>query len=225
MDTLIPKIIYEDADLLVLNKPAGLAVQPDKYTIGFTLADWLAEKYPALIIVHRLDKDTSGVMLVAKNQSMFLWLKKQWQEHRVEKTYRAIVYGNVKKSAGSIDLPIGRSNRDPRQRVASQKAAGVLRPAVTTFQVLRHLGHFTEVELRPRTGRTHQLRVHLKAFGYPVVGDSLYAPKLSPPAGVTRQMLHAETISFTDQAGRRQNYTVPPPADYQATIDQLAAAC
>src|SRR3989339_361841 len=175
-----PKIIFEDSDILVLNKPAGLSVHGDGFNTEPTLADWLLQKYPDLAevgesmfdqkgneilkpgLIHRLDRDTSGVLLVAKNQPTFLYLKEQFKNHLAQKTYRAILVGEMKVEIGAkqtIDLPIGRSNHDPRQRVASHKASGPLREAVTDYTVLKTASGHTYVEASPKTGRTHQLRV------------------------------------------------------------------
>lgn len=218
---LSPEIIYKDRNLLVLSKPSGLAVHGDGRTEVSTLADWLLEKFPKLRdvgepmklpsgetivrpgIVHRLDRETSGVMLVAKNQETFLALKKEFQKHRVKKTYRAFVYGIVKQSEGIIDKPIGRSRSDPTKWSAEYgakgRAGGELREAITEYKILlrSESEQATCLEAYPRTGRTHQIRVHLKAIGHPVVCDKLYAPKRPCILNFSRLALHAFAIEFT----------------------------
>lgn len=225
------QIIYEDKNLLALNKPSGLPVHGDGRSKEPTLVDWLLEKYPEIRdvgepqhtptgeiilrpgIVHRLDRETSGVMVVARNQETFLALKKEFQERRVKKTYRAFVYGVMKNDAGIIDKPIGRSRSDGAKWSAEFGAKGTvsensgkreLREAVTEYKVLARatdhedtLQDWTYLEAYPRTGRTHQIRVHLKAIGHPVVCDKLYAPKKPCILNFSRLALHAFAIEFT----------------------------
>lgn len=235
-------IIFEDENILVLNKPAGLSVHGDGFNTEPTLADWLLKKYPELAevgesmsdqkgkqilkpgLVHRLDRDTSGVVLVAKNQTIFLFLKEQFKNHLAKKTYRAILSGEMKGEVGqeqTINLPIGRSNRDPRQRVASIKAAGPLREATTNYLIIKVASGHTYVEAKPKTGRTHQLRVHFKALNYPILCDSLYAPKLFCPPTMGRQALHALSLSVTLPNGENACFSAPLPADFQNTLDNL----
>ncbi|MFA6416081.1 MAG: RluA family pseudouridine synthase [Candidatus Paceibacterota bacterium] len=235
-------IIFEDSDILVLNKPAGLSVHGDGFNTEPTLADWLLKKYPALAeigesmkdqkgieikkpgLVHRLDRDTSGVLLVAKNQPTFLFLKEQFKNHLASKTYRAILSGEMKGEVGqdqTISLPIGRSNRDPRQRVANIKAAGTLREATTIYRVLKTASGYTYVEANPKTGRTHQLRVHFKALNYPILCDALYAPKLACSDMMGRQALHAFSLSITLPNGELGCFSAPLPLDFQKTLDNL----
>src|SRR3989344_6038167 len=181
---MIP-IIYEDEDVLVLNKPSGLVVHGDGRTKVETLAHWVLEKYPALRgggeafagsagveiprpgIVHRLDKETSGVILLLKNQLAFLHVKKQFQEHTIVKVYHAFLYGSPKDKQGTISLPIGKSRADFRRRSAEHGASGVLREARTDYRVLARGKDASFVEARPFTGRTHQVRGHFKAIGHP----------------------------------------------------------
>ncbi len=235
-------VIYEDKNLLVLNKPAGLAVHGDGYLKEATLADWLIEKYPELSdvgepifspkgekidkpgLVHRLDKDTSGVLLAAKNQAMFLFLKKQFQEHMVKKTYNLIVEGTFKdlNVSKTIDLPIGRSKKDPRMRVASRKAHGVLRPAVTDYTALENLQNDTAlVEAMPRSGRTHQLRAHFKAINHPLLCDKLYNSQGHCEPPLLRQALHASKIEIAMPDGERRTFEAPWPEDMTLTLEKL----
>ncbi len=237
-------IIFEDENLLVINKPAGLSVHPDGFNVASTLTDWIIKNYPQVEgvgedmilangtkisrpgIVHRLDKDTSGVLVIAKNQPTFLELKEKFKNHEVEKTYQAIVIGEVKKDKGVIDLPIGRSKNDPRKRVASAQAHGKLREAITRYEVAEKYKGFTLLNLFPKTGRTHQLRAHLKAIGYPIAGDALYSSTNSPTVPtITRQALHASSIRFSTKEAGQMTFEAPLPKDMLATIDYLKGMC
>ena len=222
------EILYEDADMLVVNKPAGLAVHGDGKSTEPTLADWILEKYPRTRdvgefsdrpgIVHRLDTGTSGVLVIAKNQPAFLWLKKQFQNRKILKIYNAFVWGEIKDARGIIDKPIGRSKSDFRQRSAERGKKGKIRDAVTHFVVKKKSRGFSFLEIRPRTGRTHQIRVHLKAVGHPVVGDKLYAPKRELALGFNRLALHAVSLEFENLAGNKISVTAPLPDDFQNTL-------
>ncbi len=241
MSALVPEIIYEDADVLVLNKPAGLTVHPDDFTPptpGPFLTDWLVKNYPAVKsvgedsdrpgIVHRLDKETSGVMVVAKTQPAFTWLKKQFKDHLVEKTYLALLTGEVKMAVGEekiISSPIGRSGQDPRVRVASAKAYGKLRPAETKFKIAEHLCDFTLVEAFPKTGRTHQLRAHFKAYQHPIACDILYGTGNLCPPGMSRLALHASRLALTLPGGERAAWAAALPGDFTVALAQLRRAC
>jgi len=235
------EILYEDKEALVINKPAGLVMHSDGKSIKPTLADWILEKYPQTKsvgefsekleakscklkaiprpgIVHRLDAGTSGVLIIAKNQSAFLWLKKQFQNRKVNKVYNAFVWGEMKNDRGIIDKPIGRSKNDFRQRSAERGKKGKIRDAVTHFVVKKRSGGFSFLEIRPKTGRTHQIRVHLKAVGYPVVGDTLYAPKRSPALGFNRLALHAASVEFENLEHKKISVTAPLPEDFQNAL-------
>ncbi len=240
-----PEILYQDSDVLVINKPAGLSTHSDGKKAELTLADWVVGQFPETIdvgesallddgrvisrpgIVHRLDRDTSGVMIVALNQKSFIWLKKQFQDHKVKKTYRAILYGHFADSISeqTINLPIGRSLKDPRVRVASFKAASTLREAVTVFRVLETLGDYSYVEANPKTGRTHQLRVHFKALQHPIVCDYLYAKGKACPEGLARQGLHAYRLKIALPDSSVQEFEAPLPEDMITALDNLRKAC
>lgn len=190
-------VIYEDDQLLVVDKPAGLMVHSDGRTKEKTLVDWLlahtkvpedvgepwtnpaGEVIPRPGIVHRLDKETSGLLVIAKTQKMYDWLKEQFKTRTTKKQYEALVHGIIREDAGVVDRPIGRSSSDFRKKSATRGAVGELRDAYTEYTVLRRYENreATLVSLFPKTGRTHQLRVHMKAINHPIVGDVLYGTK------------------------------------------------
>lgn len=234
---LAPEVIYEDVDLLVLNKPAGLAVHPDDFSRGPFLTDWLVEKYPDIKavgdparpgLVHRLDKDTSGIMVVAKTGVSYEYLKQQFKERRVQKFYLAILAGTFKAGVGSegvIDLPIGRSLKDPRVRVASKKAYGELREAETRYKVLAEHDNYSLVEAELITGRTHQLRAHFKSLQHPIVADELYGTGEDRPEGLARQALHAWRLRLTLPGGEAREWVAQPPLDLSAALALFNFKC
>lgn len=227
----IPTILFEDENLLVVNKPAGLVVHSDGRTTEPTLVDWVREHYPELEhigglhtldseryelrwgIVHRLDRETSGVILIAKEAQTFLDLQRQFLERKTKKTYHAITWGIFEKKEGIIDFPIGRSRHDFRQWSVAPEARGTLRQAITDYRILTEHEGCSFAELRPKTGRTHQLRVHLKAIGHPIVSDSRYAPEMGTAFGFTRLALHAQKIVFHYQ-GKEKEIIAPYPEDF-----------
>ena len=241
------EIIYEDRDLLAVNKPAGILVhkvesfppeadQPlaEKLKVSEeTLVDWLVKKYPEIRkvgdapeirpgIVHRLDKDTSGVLLIAKNQETFNYLKKQFQERKIIKKYLALVVGEVRQKEGKINLAIGRGKKNPLKRTALGKTSGRLREALTYYKVLKKFNNYTLLEVQPKTGRTHQIRTHLKAIGHPLICDRLYAGKLFQcPANLKRHFLHAFSLEFTLPTGSRLKLEADLPADLKNTLEKL----
>jgi len=223
-------IIFEDDNVLVINKPAGLTVHKDERgQPNETLLDILIEKYPGLKLVHRLDKDTSGVMVVAKNEMAHEFLKQQFQNRETKKVYRAILSGALKMVEGEgkiIDLPIGRSKKDPRRRVANVKADGQLREAVTVFRLIENLGDkYAYVEAEPKTGRTHQIRVHAKAFNHPIIGDGLYNPNDDGGGAISRQALHACKLTLKLPGGASRLFEAPLPADFIQALEKLRASC
>jgi 23S rRNA pseudouridine1911/1915/1917 synthase len=218
-------ILYEDDDLLVVDKPAGLTVHPAPGHTSHTLVNALLAHLPHLAgvgdslrpgIVHRLDKDTSGLMLVAKNTKAQADLIGQFKSHAVSKAYLALVRGHLTPENGIIEADIG---RDPRHR---QKMAVVEdgREARTDYQVIKYIRDYTLVEVRPETGRTHQIRVHLGAIGFPVVGDKIYGVK-SPL--VPRQFLHACRLGFSLPAtGEYVEFKSELPADLEKALKDIA---
>jgi 23S rRNA pseudouridine1911/1915/1917 synthase len=191
-------ILYEDVDLLAVDKPAGLTVHPAPGHPGHTLVNAILSHFPHLAdisdslrpgVVHRLDKDTSGVMLVAKNSRAQADLAQQFKSHSVTKAYLVLVKGKLEPENGVIEADIG---RDPRNRKRMAVVAEG-REARTEYRVIKYIGDYTLLEVRPETGRTHQIRVHLAAIGYPVVGDKVYGFK-SP--FLSRQFMHASRLGF-----------------------------
>lgn len=232
-------VIYEDKNFLALNKPAGIAVHRGAGIKEATLADWLVEHYPEVKsvgddpeerpgIVHRLDKDTSGVMLAARNQETFESLKRLFKTRRIEKTYLALVVGAPKKSSGIIDEPIGRMASRRTKRGIGKNILGA-RQAVTEYRVLERfgaahrgrIGGYSLIEVRPKTGRMHQIRVHLASIGAPVVGDKTYGGARAEFPGVDRNFLHAFSLEFSYPEGRRWHFEAALPADLQNILRNL----
>lgn len=219
------KIIYEDDDLLVIDKPAGLAVHPAPGHYSHTLVNAILSHFPHLAdisdslrpgIVHRLDKETSGVMLVAKNKSAQLNLVNQFKTHSVEKAYLVLVKGHLIPEQGVIEAPIG---RDPSNRKRMTVVARG-REARTQYNVVKYIGNYTLLEVRPETGRTHQIRVHLLAIGYPVVGDAMYGVK---SAYLSRQFLHASRLGFKlPSTGEYAEFTSDLPPDLEQALEKIA---
>jgi 23S rRNA pseudouridine1911/1915/1917 synthase len=218
-------ILHEDDAFLVLDKPAGLMVHSDGRTQEKTLVDWLLENkkvarevgepwtdpeghaLPRPGIVHRLDRDTSGVLVIAKTQPMYEWLKQQFKDRTVIKRYEALVRGHVQAERGLIDRPIGRSSADFRKKSAQRGAAGTMRDAVTEFKVLQRFPDGTTyVSLSPKTGRTHQLRVHMKAINHPIVGDVLYGTR-EDGLGEIPLMLRAVSLALPFPGGTNREFS------------------
>ncbi|MCG6909826.1 MAG: RluA family pseudouridine synthase [Deltaproteobacteria bacterium] len=233
--------LYQDSALAVVNKPAGMVVHPAPGNYTGTLVNALLFHCPDLSgiggdirpgIVHRLDKGTSGVMVIAKNGSALDALVRQFKERSVRKTYLAVVHGNVKADSGEMRLPIG---RHPTQRKKMSTSSRAGRPAETYWRVVERFGGFTLLRLDLKTGRTHQIRVHCAAMHHPVVGDPDYggrhASRISADAStgvrhlvqnVERQMLHAHKLQIIHPVtGERMRFTAPVPADMQALMDGL----
>lgn len=237
-----PRIIHEDEHLLVIEKPAGLMVHPDGRAEGKTLVDWVLETHPDMKgvgepltlasgvvierpgIVHRLDRETSGVMLLAKTPEMFALLKEQFMNHEVGKVYRAFVHGIIHEARGVIDRPIGKSRSDFRQWSAGRNPRGLMREARTDFKVLARSSEATYIEAYPKTGRTHQIRVHCKAIQHPVICDPLYGPENGCILGFDRLALHARSISYVGFDGVRRTFEVPLPPSFVRAEGLLSQA-
>jgi 23S rRNA pseudouridine1911/1915/1917 synthase len=223
-----PRVVYEDKNFLAVYKPAGLLTHPIHVrTASFkepALTDWLLLHYPELKkvgddpawrpgIVHRLDRATSGVLLVPRNQKYFEYLKSLFQKGEVKKTYLALVFGDLHGKRGEIRKPIG-IGKGLKRSVRSEK---MLKDAVTIYEVAEFKkikGEiFTLLKVFPQTGRTHQIRVHLASIHHPVVGDVLYGPRREPD-WVTRLMLHALSLEWTSEDGKRMRVEADPPKDF-----------
>jgi 23S rRNA pseudouridine1911/1915/1917 synthase len=221
-----PEIVYEDEHLLVVDKPSGLVVHPARGHQQGTLAQLLGPvaaggRDPQRAgIVHRLDRDTSGLLIVARSEESHRRLQRALSERRIEREYLALVYGRPPARSGTIEAPIG---RDRRVRTRMSVDGAHPRLARTRFRIERSLGPYTLLRLRLDTGRTHQIRVHLQAIGHPVVGDPEYGPRGGASAagalGLTRQFLHAARLSFAHPlSGERIEIGSPLPEDLQAAL-------
>ena len=232
------EIIYESPDFIVVNKPAGLLMHKVRIKGGNareepTLADWIVERFPEIKkvgddpetrpgIVHRIDKETSGVVVVARNQKYFEYLKDMFTKKNMSKTYTALVYGEVELVSGTIEKPIGIKSGTIKRTVYGGEMA---KEAITDYKVLkryegsasasRERDGYTLVEAKPRTGRTHQIRVHLASIGHPIVGDKLYGGKKEKKSLIraNRQFLHATSLEFESKPGELVSFTAPLPND------------
>ena len=223
--------VFENENLIVVNKPAGLQVHPDYNEKQSTLVNGLLAKYPEIStvqddksslaylrpgIVHRLDKDTSGLIVVARNQKTFRELKKMFQERTVQKKYLAVIYGIPKERRGIINKPLAKTSNYRRQTVAGKKTKTKIREAQTEYNFLKKLPEgLALLEVFPKTGRTHQIRVHLFSIGHPIVGDKLYKNKqFQSFPNLNRHLLHAQKIEFK-LFGRKYSFSVNPPSDFE----------
>ena len=220
-------IIYEDDDMLVINKEKGIVVHPGNGNPDGTLANAVMAKCKGSLsgiggkirpgIVHRIDKDTSGLIIVSKNDTAHINLSKQIQDRKVKKTYIALVRGVIKENEATINMPIGRSSKD-RKKMAVTKDG---KEAITHFKVLKRYNGFTLLEVKIETGRTHQIRVHLSEIGYPIVGDEVYSNGKNP-FGVKGQMLHAEKLELKHpRTGKDLTFEAPVPKYFANIINQL----
>lgn len=238
-----PRVIYEDKNFLAIDKPAGLLTHPTANSTEITLADWLLRHYPEVKnvgddpkirpgVVHRLDKDTSGIILVARNQEYFEYLKNLFQTRAIKKTYRALVYGKPTPKKGIIEKEIRVKSGTTKRTVFKGRSE---KAAVTEYKVLKYFNPFDKlrvssfgwVEVTPLTGRTHQIRVHLASIDHSVVGDKLYGPKKSKEVGlpnINRQLLHAYSLEFSPAPGKRLKLVADLPADIREVLRNLKVA-
>lgn len=228
-------VLFENPDVIVIDKPAGLIVHSDGRTEEPSVVDWVLAHYPEtkdvgepwlspqgfLVprpgIVHRLDRTTSGVMILAKTQPAYEFLKKQFQDRSTEKEYVAIVYGHPKEEKGKIEREIVRIKSTPPRWGVSHGKENKKRAAITDWRVVARTTAEGEpvsvIAAMPKTGRTHQIRVHLKALGYPIICDHLYAPTKACLAGLTRPALHAKRLTLTIPSGEVRTFEAPIPED------------
>ena len=221
-------IVYEDDDLLVINKPKGLVVHPAAghsddtlvngllYAMGDSLSGINGELRPG--IVHRIDKDTSGLLAVAKNDLAHAVLASQLKDHTMARTYEAIVCGNLKEDRGTVDAPIGRHPTDRKRMCVTERNS---KPAVTHWEVVKRYRGYTHIRCRLETGRTHQIRVHMAYIGHPILGDTVYGHK-KPELGQDSQCLHAGALCFRHpRDGRPVMVFAPLPAYFQQVLEKL----
>ncbi|MDD4351586.1 MAG: RluA family pseudouridine synthase [Candidatus Gracilibacteria bacterium] len=225
-------IVYEDEDLMVVNKPAGIVVHPAPGYRQGTLANFIkshlakdlsqVEGFVRPGIVHRLDRDTSGLIVIAKNSASQKNLANQFKDRIVKKKYLTLVLGHLEPKQGTIDSPIARHQLD-RQKMAVSSAAGA-KEAITHYKVIANYKLYSLLEVRIEQGRTHQIRVHLSAIDHPVIGDEKYGDiKVNKHAGLSRQFLHAAALSFLHPAdGRKLEFEASLPEDLQGFLDELS---
>ena len=220
-------IIYEDDDILVVNKQKGMVVHPGNGNPNGTLVNAIMAHCKESLsgiggeirpgIVHRIDKDTSGLLIIAKNDKAHLNMSEQIKNHEVKKTYRALIRGRMKENKATIDMPIARSEKDRTKMAVSRKGKN----AVTHVTVLQKFENYTYVEVVIETGRTHQIRVHLAEIGYPIVGDFVYSNGKNP-FGVVGQMLHSYKLEFKHPiTGKEMKLEAPIPEEFENVLDQL----
>lgn len=234
------QIITQTPNYVVINKPAGISVHASGQREEYTIADWVLENFPqtkdvgeslkisngTLIarhgIVHRLDKDTSGALLIALTQEGYEFFKKQFKEREIKKTYQAFLYGNLKEEHITVQEPIGKHKKDFRKRTTARNSRGELKPAITFFHILKKAKIENEpimfVEAQPKTGRTHQIRVHARYIQHPVVADTLYARSKPKLLGFERLALHAYSLEFKDMEGFTQKIEAELPGDFVAAL-------
>lgn len=220
-------ILYQDADIVVVNKPCGMVVHPAAGNESGTLVNALlyhvrdlsgigGEMRPG--IVHRLDKDTSGLILIAKNDRSHIAMSEQFKARTMEKHYRAVAYGGFAQDQGRIDAPIARHPVD-RKKMAVVEGG---KPSATEWHVIERLKSATYLDVHLLTGRTHQIRVHMHSIGHPLLGDRIYAPNIKTSVRIPRLMLHAYSLAFTHPTtGERMELTAPLPGDFLETLEKL----
>ena len=219
------EIVYQDEDVAVINKPQGMVVHPSAGHTSGTLVNALMYHIKDLSgingvlrpgIVHRIDKDTSGLLMIAKNDQAHVALADELKDKKSLRKYWAIVHGNLPNDRGVIEAPIGRSEKDRKKQAVTAKG----KPALTRFQVLERFGDYSLVELQLETGRTHQIRVHMAYIGHPVAGDEVYGPRKTLKGH--GQFLHARTLGFTHpRTGEVLEFTAEAPAIFQETLEKL----
>ncbi|KXL52453.1 ribosomal large subunit pseudouridine synthase D [Anaerotignum neopropionicum] len=223
-------ILYEDKDVIVVNKPQGMVVHPAPghntgtlvnalmHHCGDELSGINGEKRPG--IVHRIDKDTSGVLMIAKNDAAHQSLAEQLAEHTITRKYNAIVFNGFQEDEGTVDQPMGRNPLDRKKMAVTQKHS---RRAVTHYKVLERMGNFTFIEAQLETGRTHQIRVHMTFIGHPLLGDGVYGPK-KQPFHLDGQALHARVLGFVHPTtGEYMEFEAPLPESFENILKRLKA--
>ncbi len=220
-------VVYEDDHILIVNKPQGMVVHPSNGHSSGTLVNGVMYHCKDRLssingvirpgIVHRIDKDTSGLLMIAKDDEMHVNLAKQLEEHSVNRRYKALVYNNFNEDTGVVDKPIGRHPKDRKKRAVNGENP---KRAVTHYNVIERFGNYTLIENILETGRTHQIRVHMANVGHPLVGDSVYGPS-NNPFGVKGQLLHAEVIGFKHLDGSYMEFKRDIPVAFQKVLNRL----
>lgn len=224
-------VLYEDTDVVVVNKPAGVLSHPAPKTNEHTLVDALKAKYPAIAgigdtkeragLVHRLDREASGVLIAAKTQAAFDHLKTQFAHRLTKKTYTVLVLGKVRDEAGTINFPIARSVTSSRMAARPSSQEG--REAVTHYHIVERFPHCTLLDVQIETGRTHQIRAHFFALQHPVAGDTLYTQKGIKQFDLGRLFLHARELTVTLPSGEEKTFVAPLPPELQTVLGELHA--
>ena len=219
-------IIYEDDDMLIINKEKGMVVHPGAGNPDGTLVNAIMAKCKDSLsgiggkirpgVVHRIDKDTSGLVIIAKNDKTHINISEQIKNREVEKTYLALVRGNIKENEAVVNMPIGRSTKDRKKMAVDKKG----KEAITEFKVLQRYDGFTYIEVKIKTGRTHQIRVHMAEIGYPIVGDEVYSNGRNP-FGIKGQMLHAAKLGFIHPTTKKKVEFEAPLPEYFNNIFNL----
>jgi len=230
------EIIYEDDDVIVLNKPAGVLSQNAESNRSPSISDFLVKHCPEIKnvgedemrfgVVHRLDKDTSGVIITAKNNQAFEFLKDQFKNRKTQKIYTALVYGNIKPKEGEINFKIGRSKTNPNMQtvIDTKKKENIkAREAKTIYKTIKNFEDYSLLEASPKTGRMHQIRVHLKAIGYPIVGDQKYFFKKcrNKSLKLNRQFLHAKELEIELPNKKKIRFKAKLPGDLKNFLDKI----
>jgi 23S rRNA pseudouridine1911/1915/1917 synthase len=228
-------IVFQNKDFIIINKPAGLQVHPSDSEKENTLVNHLIIGFPEIKnindgsqdswmrpgIVHRLDKETSGIIVVARNKKTFDELKRQFADREIVKNYVALVYGNLEKKEGVVDKAIARSASFKKQKIAQGKMKGVARSAVTEYSLIKRYDGFDLVEAIPKTGRMHQIRVHMASMGHPIVGDRKYKRKnIIQQKSVKRHLLHAQNLQF-ELGGEKFSFRAELPDDFAGFLRGL----
>jgi len=230
-----PQILYENQNFLVINKPAGINTHPTFKNINQpSIASWFILKYPQAKnvgedplrpgIVHRLDKDTSGALILTKNQKAFLYFKDLFLKKKIQKQYLVLVKGEMKKDQGVINFSLTRSRSSGKRKIilSQKQTQKKVKTALTTYQVISIYKGYTLLKVEPKTGRTHQIRIHLASIGFPVAGDSLYGVSPKNQFVFPRQMLHAQKIIFLAPNDQRLSLEAPLPYDFQQVLKTIA---
>jgi 23S rRNA pseudouridine1911/1915/1917 synthase len=232
------KIVYEDQDIIVIDKPIGVLSQSATSSSSPAVSDFLIKHFPKIKevgedeqrfgIVHRLDKDTSGVMIVAKNNESFLFLKEQFKNHKTKKIYTALVHGTIEPREGSIDFKIGRSKTNPQIQTAidSKKKESIKsREALTLYKTIKSFQDYSLLTVEIKTGRMHQIRVHMKAIGHPIIGDQKYNLKkfVNKNRELKRQFLHASEMTVTLPSGELKTFRSDLPADLKVLLKSISS--